>query len=197
LFKDISRPVQELRPFGSILGTPMPATLRHRGRNTATVLQGPLTEEKVMKVRIAFVVALTAAAVVAVAGCGHLMMMHGRDAVRPEQSEFGFGPRTSDARQFTATLQPTQPLQPRRMHTMRVVITDAAGSPVDNAAIRIDGGMPEHGHGLPTRPRVTRALGNGLYEIEGVRFNMGGWWELTLAITAPAGSDVVTFNLAL
>jgi hypothetical protein len=57
--------------------------------------------------------------------------------------------------------------------------------------------MPQHGHGLPTRPRVTRALGDGVYEIEGVRFSMGGWWEFTLAITAAAHSDVVTFNLAL
>jgi hypothetical protein len=57
--------------------------------------------------------------------------------------------------------------------------------------------MPQHGHGLPTRPRVTHALGNGLYEIEGVRFNMGGWWEFRLAINAASGSDVVTFNLAL
>jgi hypothetical protein len=30
-----------------------------------------------------------------------------------------------------------------------------------------------------------------------VRFNMGGWWEFKLAINAPSGSDVVTFNLAL
>ena len=57
--------------------------------------------------------------------------------------------------------------------------------------------MPQHGHGLPTRPRVTRSLGDGIYEIEGVRFNMGGWWEFKLAITAPTGSDVVTFNLNL
>jgi hypothetical protein len=57
--------------------------------------------------------------------------------------------------------------------------------------------MPQHGHGLPTRPRVTRNLGGGVYEIEGVRFNMGGWWEFKLAISAPGGSDRVTFNLAL
>ena len=90
-----------------------------------------------------------------------------------------------------------QPLRPRRMQTVRVAITDAAGMPVENATIEIDGGMPEHGHGLPTRPRMTRALGNGLYEIEGVRFNMGGWWEFKLVIDAASRSDVVTFNLAL
>ena len=151
-----------------------------------------------MKIRTAFVAALAVAAAVATTGCGHvMMMMHGKNVARPAATEFGIGPRVSASRQFTATLQSDQPLRPRRMQTVRVAITDAAGVPVDDATIRIDGGMPQQGHGLPTRPRVTRALGNGLYEIEGVRFNMGGWWEFKLAINAASGSDVVTFNLAL
>jgi hypothetical protein len=145
-----------------------------------------------------FVAALAVVAAVATTGCGHLMMMMpGNHVARPSVAEFGTGPRASASRQFTATLQPDQPLRPRRMQTVRVAITNAAGVPVDDATIRIDGGMPQHGHGLPTRPRVTRALGHGLYEIEGVRFNMGGWWEFTLAINTPSGSDIVTFNLAL
>jgi hypothetical protein len=151
-----------------------------------------------MKIRTTFVAALAVVAAVATTGCGHLMMMmHGNNDARPAETEFGTGPRTSASRQFTATLQPDQPLRPRRMQTVRVAITDAAGVPVDDATIQIDGGMPQHGHGLPTRPRVTRALGNGLYEIEGVRFNMGGWWEFKVAINTPSGSDIVTFNLAL
>jgi hypothetical protein len=36
-----------------------------------------------------------------------------------------------------------------------------------------------------------------VYEIEGVRFSMGGWWELKLAIDSAAGADTVTFNLSL
>jgi hypothetical protein len=151
-----------------------------------------------MKIRPTFAAAASLVAALAVTGCGHLsMMMHGGRITRPAETEFGTGPRTSAAGQFIATLQPDQPLRPRRMQTLRVAITDAAGAPVDAATIQIDGGMPQHGHGLPTRPRVTRALGHGLYEIEGVRFNMGGWWEFRLAINASAGSDVVTFNLAL
>jgi hypothetical protein len=151
-----------------------------------------------MRIRTAFVTTLVIAAAVAATGCGHLtMMMHGRNVARPAEAEFGTGPRGSAAGQFTATLQSDQPLRPRRMQTVRVAIVDANGKPVEDAAIRIDGGMPQHGHGLPTRPRVTRALGSGLYEIEGVRFNMGGWWEFKLAINAASGSDVVTFNLAL
>jgi hypothetical protein len=83
------------------------------------------------------------------------------------------------------------------MYTVQVAVVDANGAAVDDAAIDVDGGMPQHGHGLPTRPRVTRALGGGLYEIEGVRFNMGGWWEFTLAISGTPGADRVTFNLQL
>jgi hypothetical protein len=61
----------------------------------------------------------------------------------------------------------------------------------------MDGGMPQHGHGLPTSPRVTRALGNGDHLVEGVKFNMGGWWVVRFAITSSAGTDTVTFNLGL
>ncbi len=143
-----------------------------------------------MKIRNVFVLALAVSAAVAATGCGHLMMMmHRSDVTRPAQAEFGTGPRSSASRQFTATLQPDQPLRPRRMQTVRLTIADAAGAPVEHATIQIDGGMPEHGHGLPTRPRVTRALGNGLYEIEGVRFNMGGCWQFKVAISAPSGSN--------
>jgi hypothetical protein len=151
-----------------------------------------------MKIHTTFVATLAVVAAVAVTGCGHvMMMMHGNNVARPGATEFGPGPRASASHKFTATLQPDQPLRPRQMHTVRVAITDAEGAPVEDATIQIDGGMPEHGHGLPTRPRVTRALGHGLYEIEGVRFNMGGWWEFKLAINAASGSDVITFNLAL
>jgi len=117
-------------------------------------------------------------------------------ASRPSADQFGYGPRTSMERRYTATIEaPAQPLKPRRMMKLQVSIRDAAGNPVDNAQIEVDGGMPQHGHGLPTKPRVTRSLGDGRYEIDGLRFNMGGWWELRLAVTSAAGSDRVTFNL--
>lgn len=128
-------------------------------------------------------------ALIMTAACTH--------ATRPAESEFGLGPRVSAQRVYTATLQPEEALRVRKLQTARVAISDAAGNPVENATIAVDGGMPQHGHGLPTRPRVTKQLGGGIYEIEGLRFNMGGWWELRLAIDGTAGSDIVTFNLAL
>ena len=130
--------------------------------------------------------------------CSHAMMMiHGTGARRPAASEFGLGPRASAGGRYVATLEPARPLRPRQMQTVRVTVRDAEGRAIDEAQISIDGGMPQHGHGLPTRPRVKRNVGDGIYEIEGVRFNMGGWWEFKLAIAGFRGADTVTFNLDL
>ena len=134
---------------------------------------------------------------VTLTACSHAMtMLHG-GAKRPAASEFGLGPRPSANRMYVATLEPSRELRPRQMQTMRVAIVDGNGRAVNGATIAIDGGMPQHGHGLPTRPRMTRAIGDGTYEIEGVRFNMGGWWEFKLTINSERGADTVTFNLSL
>lgn len=118
-------------------------------------------------------------------------------ARRPAADAFGLGPRQSQRGLFTATLKPAEPLKLRQLLSVPVHLADAQGRPVEDARIAIDGGMPEHNHGLPTQPRMGRALGGGLYEIVGLRFGMAGWWELRLAIESPAGADTVTFNLDL
>ena len=146
--------------------------------------------------RVVAALALASLALGAVA-CGHLLAMGRGDVKRPSETEFGFGPRASAKQLYKVTLQPRQLLRLRQLQSVPVLIVDASGHPIDGAAVSIDGGMPEHAHGLPTRPRISRSLGNGMYEIEGLRFSMGGWWELKLAIDSPAGTDSVTFNLSL
>ena len=140
----------------------------------------------------------TLAVAISMTACSHAMMMiRGTGANRPAASEFGLGPRASAEGRYVATLEPAKPLRPRQMQTVRVSVRDAEGRAIEEAEISIDGGMPQHGHGLPTRPRVTRNLGDGIYEIEGVRFNMGGWWAFKLAIAGSRGADTVPFNLEL
>ena len=123
------------------------------------------------------------------------MMARRRGVKTPPASEFGTGPRTSQNGLYIVSLQDARSLAPRKMYTIKVLVYDAETRPLSDAAIAVDGGMPQHGHGLPTRPRITKNLGAGFYELSGLRFNMGGWWELKLAITTAAGTDTVTFNL--
>ncbi len=166
-------------------------TERRESRNTAP------DKSKGGWTRPAALAAAVAIAVVSVAGCGHVMTMLHRNGAPPPASEFGLGPRMSDQGLYVATLEPSQPLRPRQMQKVRVLLKGTNGNPIEGATILIDGGMPQHGHGLPTQPKVTRAMSGGMYEIEGVRFNMGGWWEFQLAIAGASGTDRVTFNLAL
>jgi len=146
--------------------------------------------------RIGSVLVVALIIVAGLTGCTVMTMMHG-GAKPPASSEFGLGPRSSAEGLYKATLKTEESLRPRKLQTIEVMVTDDNGRAVDGAAITIDGGMPQHGHGLPTRPRVTKNLGNGVYVIEGVRFNMGGWWEFKVTIATGRGEDTVTFNLSL
>jgi hypothetical protein len=81
-----------------------------------------------------------------------------------------------------------------QLHAWNLKLATADGTPVRAAHFKVDGGMPQHGHGLPTQPRVTRELEPGTYLIEGMKFSMPGWWEVKLAIDGAAGADKVSFN---
>lgn len=83
------------------------------------------------------------------------------------------------------------------LHSWVVTLLTPQGETVDGAVIAVDGGMPQHGHGLPTAPQMTEQLGEGRYRIEGMKFSMSGWWELRFDISSAAGADSVTFNLVL
>ena len=84
-----------------------------------------------------------------------------------------------------------------QMHQWTLHVETVDGQPVENARITVDGDMPQHGHGLPTRPQVTEYLGNGDYLVEGMKFQMGGWWLMDFTITANGQTDAVHFNMML
>ncbi len=106
--------------------------------------------------------------------------------------------KATEAGLYVAEIAPeAEPVTVGPMHSWTVTVQGADGTPLEEARIAVDGGMPQHGHGLPTSPAVTEALGDGQYLMEGVKFNMSGWWEIDLAIEGPAGPDAVTFNLVL
>ena len=95
---------------------------------------------------------------------------------------------------YISELSPV-PINQIQMWKLRV--TDSNGQPVEDAVITVDGGMPQHGHGLPTVPQVTKYLGDGLYQVEGLKFHMPGWWVVKFNIVRNEMTDNVTFNLML
>ena len=120
-------------------------------------------------------------------------------AVAPARAELDQSrTRTTASGLYVAAIEPeTEEIRRGELHAWIVTVRTADGKPVDDARIVVDGGMPEHNHGLPTAPEVTEHLGEGRYRIEGVKFSMSGWWELTFDISSPAGEDTVAFNLVL
>jgi hypothetical protein len=99
---------------------------------------------------------------------------------------------------YQATILPdAQPIPVNKIHTWVLHLETPDGQPLNAAEITVDGDMPQHGHGLPTRPLVTENLGGGDYRVEGMKFQMGGWWVIDFYITADGVSDKVSFNLLL
>jgi len=106
--------------------------------------------------------------------------------------------RLSDKGLFRVSYTPSTGTVPiNQMHQWTLHVETADGQPVDSATISVDGDMPQHGHGMPTRPSVTKNLGNGDYLVEGMKFQMGGWWLVDFTITADAQSDAAHFNMML
>ena len=90
-----------------------------------------------------------------------------------------------------------QPIEINRIHRWTLNVNDKAGNPVEGAVITVDGGMPVHDHGLPTRPRVTGESARGRYVLEGLRFHMPGRWELVVTIESGDMRDTVVIALDL
>lgn len=106
--------------------------------------------------------------------------------------------KQTDRGLYMASVEPSlSPIVVGTMHGWVIHINTRDGKPVDQARIAVDGGMPQHGHGLPTEPEVSADLGDGRYQVEGMKFNMPGWWVVNLSVEGPDGSDTVTFNLVL
>jgi len=89
------------------------------------------------------------------------------------------------------------PININQIHTWTIHIETLDGQPLDNGQITVDGGMPQHGHGLPTQPKVMQYLGQGNYRVEGMKFNMPGWWVVKFHVTANGKSDILQFNVVL
>ena len=107
-------------------------------------------------------------------------------------------PQAVYADEFIVTYTtPDGPPEINRMHSWILYVESESGEPIEGADIEVDGGMPAHDHGLPTRPRVTEDLGDGYYRLDGVRFHMSGYWEMVVTIRSDQGEETVVIPLTL
>jgi len=89
------------------------------------------------------------------------------------------------------------PIPLNQIHSWIIHLETADGKAVADAELELSGGMPTHNHGLPTQPLVTHYLGNGDYQVQGVRFHMQGEWVFALSIRYMGQSDTVHIPLRL
>ena len=90
-----------------------------------------------------------------------------------------------------------EPLTTDRLHSWTLHLESADGRPVENATVTVHGDMPGHGHGLPTKPIVSEHRGNGDYLVEGMKFQMTGWWFVEFDVVAGGKQDTVRFDFVL
>jgi hypothetical protein len=115
-------------------------------------------------------------------------------ATRPTNLDLALDKASMTGAYEVALVPPATPPAINKIHSWTVRLSDAAGAPVHGALFTVDGGMPQHGHGLPTKPRVSSELESGTYRLDGMKFSMTGWWVIKLHIQGPEGADTVTFN---
>ena len=106
------------------------------------------------------------------------------------------GALSSENFRVTARTQDSGPLI-NHIHRWIIHMEDPSGQAVEGAQLQIRGGMPEHNHGLPTSPKMTRYLGQGDYLIEGMKFHMAGHWQIEIVVSANNQQDLVTLDLYL
>ncbi len=85
----------------------------------------------------------------------------------------------------------------RNMHSWNVTFKTKDGKEFIPGNLSISGGMPSHGHGLPSEPNFTRVLKDKSLLLEGVLFNMTGEWELRVTLTGPSGLDIATLEFTI
>lgn len=99
---------------------------------------------------------------------------------------------------FQVTARPVPEKPPLREHHDWIVeVKDDDDNPVDLAGLTVSGGMPGHGHGLPSQPKLDEYLGDGRYRISGVLFNMHGEWTLSFHLAGQNLEDVADLKLTL
>ncbi len=124
-------------------------------------------------------------------------LIMGDDQPRPNNINYGsFG--VSNQKDYFAHVESLLiPIQLNQMHAWVFTLIDSAAKPISSANIEILGHMPGHVHGMPTSPKVVKEISPGRYLVEGMKFQMQGWWVIEFTISKNKKSDHFIFNLEI
>ena len=67
---------------------------------------------------------------------------------------------------------------------------------LESISLAVDAAMPDHGHGMNRKPRVTRNQ-DGSFRVDGMMFHMPGYWELYLDVLRGAIRERAQFAVEL
>jgi hypothetical protein len=84
-----------------------------------------------------------------------------------------------------------------QIHSWLLKVSTNRGRPLPRAAIVVDALMPEHSHGMATKPRVTQELDQGVYLVDGMKFQMSGRWVVGFGVRALNVDDEVYFDVVV
>jgi YtkA-like protein len=97
---------------------------------------------------------------------------------------------------FAATVTHPDPLPVEQLHVWTVRLFDRKHRAVTGARIKVTGDMPAHGHGLPTAP-VAVSRGRGVYQLQGMMFQMPGLWYVQLRVRAGNRLDTIRVKFTI
>jgi len=104
----------------------------------------------------------------------------------------------SEEKKYRVTLYSnSSPIKTGKIHNWTLKVLTPDGDELDKVKIYLHGGMPQHRHGFPTRPRIAKMSGKGLYLVSGVKFSMPGAWEMRFNIKEKTKRDRVVFKINL
>ena len=104
---------------------------------------------------------------------------------------------TSANGHYQAVLSCTTMPSVGRFQDCQVTFEATQGETAGIKAVQIEGGMPHHGHGLPTSPVMQPQDIPDTYYIEGLKYTMYGAWLLGFKVSGTAGDDKIIFDFVI
>lgn len=116
------------------------------------------------------------------------------EPVEPVQRSWGAEKLTQVQRYRVEMALDPEPPELGELFVAKARVSLPDGTRVPTAVVTLDARMPQHDHGMETRPVMRDGVDEaGWYVADGFKFHMGGDWTLYVRIEGPGGPDSTTF----